>query len=268
MAIHHKTSVFCMAVTIYGTADSPIPQDIPMPIPNSYKFFFIVEYPIQWFVTDCHHIHDWIIWGCGLPYVGIIGVTLILTLLHPITLMWHCWLISASCKTCHTSLITPMPSSTSELIKPHVKNRFSNPTKEQIGWYWCRKDVTNDHQEKALKEGCHEREQAQMDVCSTEKTNTKEHLARVMTKSKSKTQTVANGCVSWEAINRVSNKCPNVKELIEWEVQSPQGDIQEGQRFMIIEMEIYNEIGELLIENRATGHRDTYAIGMGAREYL
>jgi len=37
---------------------------------------------------------------------------------------------------------------------------------------------------------------------------------------------------------------------------------------MIIKLERYNEIGELLIENRATGHRDTYAIGMGAREYL
>jgi len=30
----------------------------------------------------------------------------------------------------------------------------------------------NDCQEKALKEGCHEREQAQMDVSSIEKTNT------------------------------------------------------------------------------------------------
>ena len=35
----------------------------------------------------------------------------------------------------------------------------------------------NDCQEKALKEGCCEREQAQMDVSSTEKTNTKEDLA-------------------------------------------------------------------------------------------
>jgi len=30
------------------------------------------------------------------------------------------------------------------------------------------------------------------------------------------------------------------------EAQSPQGDIQEGKRLMIIELERYNEIGELL----------------------
>ena len=77
-----------------------------------------------------------------------------------------------------------------------VKNGFSDPTKEQIGWDQHRKYITNDHQEKALKEGCHEREKAQMDVSSTWKTNTKEDLARAMTKSKSKMQTVTNGCVS------------------------------------------------------------------------
>ena len=37
------------------------------------------------------------------------------------------------------------------------------------------------------------------------------------------------------------------------EVQGPQGNVQEGQRLMIIELERYNEIGELLIENRTTG---------------
>jgi len=36
-------------------------------------------------------------------------------------------------------------------------------------------------------------------------------------------------------------------------VQSPQGDIQEVQRLMIIELERYNKIGELLIEIRTTG---------------
>ena len=77
-----------------------------------------------------------------------------------------------------------------------MKNRFSDLTKEQIGQDRHRKDVTNDCQEKGLKEGCHEREQAQMDVSSTEKTNTKEDLTRVMTKSKSKIQTVTNGHVS------------------------------------------------------------------------
>ena len=54
----------------------------------------------------------------------------------------------------------------------------------------------NDHQGKALREGCHEREWAQIGVSSTEKTNTKRNLARAMTKSKSRMQTVTNGCVS------------------------------------------------------------------------
>ena len=40
------------------------------------------------------------------------------------------------------------------------KNRFSDLNKEQIGWDQFRKNSTNDHQEKALKEGCHEREWA------------------------------------------------------------------------------------------------------------
>ena len=74
-----------------------------------------------------------------------------------------------------------------------VKNRFSNPTKVQIGQDQYRKDVMNDHWEKALREGCHEKEQAWMDTSSTEKTNTKEDLARVMTKSRSDMQTVTNG---------------------------------------------------------------------------
>jgi len=55
--------------------------------------------------------------------------------------------------------------------------------------------------EKALREGCHEREWAQMSVPSREKNNTKRNLARVTTKSKSKMQTVSNGCVSWWAMN-------------------------------------------------------------------
>ena len=53
----------------------------------------------------------------------------------------------------------------------------------------------NDCQGKALKEGCNEREWAQMSVSSREKANTKRNLARVMTKSKSRTQTVTNGHV-------------------------------------------------------------------------
>jgi len=45
-----------------------------------------------------------------------------------------------------------------------VKNGFSDLTKEGIGQDQCRKDIMNDHQEKVLKEGCCEREQAWMDV--------------------------------------------------------------------------------------------------------
>ena len=54
----------------------------------------------------------------------------------------------------------------------------------------------NHDREKALKEGCPEIKQAQMDVSSIERTNTKVDLARAMTKSKSEMQTGTNGCVS------------------------------------------------------------------------
>ena len=37
------------------------------------------------------------------------------------------------------------------------------------------------------------------------------------------------------------------------EAQNPQDNVQEGQRLMIIELERYNEIRELLIEDRTTG---------------
>ena len=53
----------------------------------------------------------------------------------------------------------------------------------------------NEHQEMALREGSHEREQAWMGVSPSEKTNTKEDLARATTKSKRKMQTVTNGHV-------------------------------------------------------------------------
>ena len=76
-----------------------------------------------------------------------------------------------------------------------VTNGFSDLTKVKIGQDQWKKDITNECQEKALREGCHEREQAWMGVSSTEKTNTKEDLARAMTKSKSKMQTVTNGHV-------------------------------------------------------------------------
>ena len=69
-------------------------------------------------------------------------------------------------------------------------------------------------------------------------------------------QTVTNGCVSqkcnessyWQAC-----QCWRPRRVTKIEVQSPQGDVQEGQRLMIIELERYNEIRELLIENRTTG---------------
>jgi len=96
-----------------------------------------------------------------------------------------------------------------------VKKEFSDPTKVQIGQDQYRIDIMNDHWVKALREGCHEREQAWMDVPSTEKTNTKENLARVMTKSRSKMQTVTNGCVSRKIKNPVSSKHPNVRDLVE-----------------------------------------------------
>ena len=79
--------------------------------------------------------------------------------------------------------------------EPSVKNGFSDMTKEQVGQYLQRKYITNDHQGKALKEGCHERRWARMSASSRE-TNTKRDLVRVTTKSKSRTQTVINRHVS------------------------------------------------------------------------
>ena len=72
-------------------------------------------------------------------------------------------------------------------LEENVKNGFYDPTKGQEG---------QDRQGKALREGCHERELAQMSVSSREKNNTKRNLARATTKSKSRMQTVSNGHVS------------------------------------------------------------------------
>jgi len=58
-------------------------------------------------------------------------------------------------------------------LRTIVKNRFSNLTKEQIVWDQCRKEVMNDCQLKALKEGCLERAWAWTGVPPTEETNTK-----------------------------------------------------------------------------------------------
>jgi len=52
----------------------------------------------------------------------------------------------------------------------------------------------NKHQVKALREGCCE--EVGSDECSSrEKKNTNRNLARATTKSKSRMQTVSNGCV-------------------------------------------------------------------------
>jgi len=72
---------------------------------------------------------------------------------------------------------------------------FSDPTKQQVGRDQQAKDIMNDHQGKALKEGCHERESAWMSVPSREKNNTKGNLVIVTTKSKSRMQEVSNRCV-------------------------------------------------------------------------
>ena len=57
-----------------------------------------------------------------------------------------------------------------------VKNGFSILTRGQAGQDWQVKDITNDRQGKALREGCHEREWAQMSVSSRKKNNTKMNL--------------------------------------------------------------------------------------------
>src|SRR5882724_8172247 len=67
---------------------------------------------------------------------------------------------------------------------------------------------------KSVLDSCHEREQAGADVSSKEKTNTKEDLARVTTKSRSKMQTVTHGHVSQKVTNLVSSKHPNIRDLI------------------------------------------------------
>src|SRR5882724_2648937 len=76
-----------------------------------------------------------------------------------------------------------------------VKNGFSDLTKEQEGQDWQGKDITNDRQGKALREGCRERKEARASVSSREKKDTNRNLVRATTKSKSRMQTVSNGHV-------------------------------------------------------------------------
>jgi len=65
-----------------------------------------------------------------------------------------------------------------------------------------------------LQEGCHEENKPDRCIFNRE-TSTKWGLARVMTKSKSKMQTVTNGCVSQKWMNMVSSKHPDIGDLIE-----------------------------------------------------
>jgi len=96
-----------------------------------------------------------------------------------------------------------------------VKNGFSDLTKEQEGRDWPRKDIMNRCQVKALREGCHERKEAQTGVSSREKMNTNKNLARATTKSKREMQTVSNGHVGRGGRDRGFEKCPNVGDLVE-----------------------------------------------------
>jgi len=95
-----------------------------------------------------------------------------------------------------------------------VKNRFSDLTKEKEGRDRPRKDVMNQCQVKALREGCHERKKAWVSVSSREKKNTNRNLVRVTTKSKSKTQTVSNGRVGQGGRDRGFEEHPNVGDLV------------------------------------------------------
>src|SRR5882724_3506752 len=77
-----------------------------------------------------------------------------------------------------------------------------------------------------------------------------------MAKSKSMTQTVTDGCVGrkgkdsscWEAFQH--RRSCKVRKI---EAQGSSGQGSRGIRLMIIELEKYNKIRELLIENRITG---------------
>ena len=71
-------------------------------------------------------------------------------------------------------------------------------------------------------------------------------------------------------MNQVIGKHPNIGDLVvsKIEAESPQGNVQEGQRLMIIELERYNEIGGLLIEIRATGSQGCISYWDGDQRVL
>ena len=106
-------------------------------------------------------------------------------------------------------------SRTSSDSRVCVKNGFSDLTKEQEGQNRPRKDIMNRRQVKALREGCHERKEARTGVSSREKINNNKNLARATTKSKSKMQTVSNGCVGRGVRDKGFEERPNVRDLVE-----------------------------------------------------
>ena len=101
------------------------------------------------------------------------------------------------------------------IVSGIVKNGFSDLTKEKEGQDRQGKDITNDHQGRALREGCHERKEAWASVSSREKKNTNRNLVRVTTKSKSRMQTVSNGHVGRGAKDCSFEECPNIGDLVE-----------------------------------------------------
>src|SRR5882724_7152730 len=126
------------------------------------------------------------------------------------------WPACDDCATTHHLLhLVGQPLSwwTWDLRVPTVKNGFSDPTTEQEGQDQPRKDIMNRHQVKALREGCHERKEAQTGVSSREM-NTNKNLVRATTKSKSMTQTVSNGHVSQGGRDRGFKECPNIRDLV------------------------------------------------------
>ena len=95
-----------------------------------------------------------------------------------------------------------------------VKNGFSDLTKEQEGQDWQGKDITNDRQGKALREGCHERKEARASVSSREKKDTNRNLVRATTKSRSEMQTFSNGHVGRLREMEVFEEHPNIGDLV------------------------------------------------------
>src|SRR5882724_766582 len=109
----------------------------------------------------------------------------------------------------------------------------------------------NRHQVKALREGCHERNEAQMGVSSREKMKTNKNLARATTKSKSETQTVSNGRVGQGEEMEVSRSIPTL------ETSSSEKDrSQVVLREMFNGDKTYDNQTEEIQRNRGTAYRE------------